>query len=113
MSGSNDDSGRQLNLLVGGDGIVASKASACAKEQRAVLFGEEALFAEIIPDEAVGLGETNSAAITGKLGEAEGAASPDVALVIGSEHVDIERRQAVRNAIVCDLGLSIDETQAS
>ncbi len=48
-----------------------------------------------------------------KFREAKSASGPDVAVVIGSEHVNVERGQAVRRAIVSDVRFSIDEAQAT
>ncbi len=52
-------------------------------------------------------------AIAEKFGEAKGAAGPDVAFVIGTEHVDAERRKPVRQAIVSEPRFSIHKAQAT
>src|SRR4029077_4269730 len=105
--------GRELDLLVGGDGIVASEAAAGAKEQRAILFGKKGALAQIIPDESIGLGEAKTVAIAGKFRQAQGSASPNVACVISAEHVDVERGQPVCQTKIGDLRFSIRKHQAS
>src|SRR3984957_6903676 len=109
LRGGNHDAWRKLDTFVAGDRVVAREAAAGAEEQGAVFFGEKALFAEIIPDEAIGLGVAESAAVAEKFGEAVGAAGPDVALVIGSQHVNVERRKPISQAKVSHLRFSIDE----
>ena len=109
MSGSNHDAGGKLDTFIGGEYIVPREAAAGTEEQRAVLFREKAAVAQVVPDEAIGLREAKRVAITLKFREAKSAAGPDVAVVIGSNHVNVEGGKAVRQAIVSDLWFSVDE----
>src|SRR5579859_51393 len=111
-SGSNDHARRQLDGFVGGSRIVTRQAAAGAEEQGAVCFSEKTGFAEVVPDETVGAGEALCTAVAQKLGEAKGASGPDIAVVIGAEHIDVERRETFGEAEVCDARFTLIESQA-
>ena len=113
LCGGDHDLGRKLDTLVGRNGIIAREAAAGAEQQGAVPFRKKATFAKVVPDEAIGARIAQSVALAGKFGEAKGAAGPDVAFVIGPEHVDVERRKPVRQAIVSEPRFSIHEAQAT
>src|SRR5579859_5475048 len=113
LRGSDHDAWREFHTFVGGDGIVAGEAAAGSEEQGAVVFGKKASFAEVVPDQPIGAGIAKCVAVAEKFGEAESTASPNVAFMIGTEHVDVERGQAVRQAKVGEKRNPVDEAQAA
>ena len=113
LRGSNDDARRKLDSFVSGDRIVTSEATARTEEQSAILFGEKAFLAQVVPDQAIGAGEAKSTSSTEEFRETKSATGPDVALVIDAKHVDVERGQPLGQTIVSDLGFAVHQTQAA
>src|SRR5208282_4653675 len=113
LGGSNHDAGGELDAFVGGARVIACEAAAGAKEQGSIFFGKKAALAQVVPDEAIGAGEAERVAVTQKFRESKGAAGPDVAIVISSEHINVERGQPPCQAIVSDLSFTIHEAQAT
>src|SRR5690242_2864459 len=113
LRGSDHDARREFHSFVSGDGIVAGETAAGSEEQGAIVFREKAALAEVVPDQPIGAGEAKRVAVAEKFGEAVCSAGPNVTFMIGAEHVDVERGQAVCQAKVREKRIPVDEAQAA